>query len=225
MSAYVEMVSGWCLPRIVHFFVALRSQNPLLLILISNKYDYSNAFRCIAHSPAAAAQTIAINRTAAFLSLRLTFGGSPNPPTWCMFSELVTDLANEIARCDEWDPNECRSPAQPATPEPLRLPTGIFIVQARRMALHIPPTKAGGRVDGFIDDLINVFLDTPSNCFIQPHIVPSQCTSPVNRTPEPIPRRPTDFLDPEAHCGGSPRRDTDHARVATQHTAPQDFST
>lgn len=193
MSAYVEMVYGWCLPRIVHFIVALRSQNPWLLILIS-KYDYSDAYRRIAHSAAAATQTIAINGATAFLSLRLTFGGSPNPPTWCMFSELVTDLANEIAQCDEWDPNECRSPAQPDTPEPLRLPAGIPIVQARRMALHIPPTKAGGRVDGFIDDLINVFLDTPSNCARQPHIVPlaMHLTSRPHAgdEEEPLPRRP-----------------------------------
>ncbi|KAI2508556.1 hypothetical protein MHU86_5848 [Fragilaria crotonensis] len=171
MSAYVDMVYGWCLPRIVHFIVALRSQNPALLILIS-KYDYSDAYRRIAHSSTAASQTIAINGSTAFLSLRLTFGGSPNPPTWCMFSELVTDLANEIAQCDEWDPTEHRSPAQPSTPEPLRLPDHVPIVQARRMAINIPPTKAGGRVDGFIDDLINVFLDTPANCLRQPHIVP-----------------------------------------------------
>ena len=28
------------------------------------------------------------------------------------------------------------------------------------------------RVDGFIDDLINVFADTPENCRMQPHVVP-----------------------------------------------------
>jgi hypothetical protein len=193
MSAYVEMVYGWCLPRIVHFIVALRSQNPTLLILIS-KYDYSDAYRRIAHSASAAAQTIAINGTTAFISLRLTFGGSPNPPTWCMFSELVTDLANKTSQCDDWDPMECRSPAQPVTPEPLRLPASVPIARARRMAVHIPPTKAGGRVDGFIDDLINVFLDTPVNCLRQPNIVPlaMHLTSRPHAgdEEEPIPRRP-----------------------------------
>ena len=44
---------------------------------------------------------MSVNGDTAFVSLRLTFGGSPNPPTWCMFSELVTDLANEIAQCTE----------------------------------------------------------------------------------------------------------------------------
>jgi hypothetical protein len=140
MSAYVVMVSGWCPHCIVHFIVTLRAQNPSLLILIS-KYDYGNAYCRIAHSAAATVQTIAINGSMAFLSLRLTFGGLPNLPTWCMvFSELVTDLANEIGQCDEWDPDDCRSPAQQLTPEPLRLPASIPIVQARQMALHIPLT-------------------------------------------------------------------------------------
>ena len=42
------------------------------------------------------------------------------------------------------------------------------------MAVEIPVDTAGsvGRVDGFIDDLINVFLDTPENCKRQPYVVP-----------------------------------------------------
>jgi hypothetical protein len=99
-------MGGSCLPCIVHFIVALQSQNPKLLIFIS-KYDYSDAYRRIAHSASAAAQTIAVNGETAFLLLRLTFGGSPNPPTWCMFLELVMDLANEIGQCNEWDPAVC----------------------------------------------------------------------------------------------------------------------
>ena len=67
----------------------------MVRILIS-KYDYSDAYRRIAHSAEAATQTIAVVDERAYLSLRLTFGGSPNPPMWCMFSELVTDLANEL---------------------------------------------------------------------------------------------------------------------------------
>lgn len=36
----------------------------------------------------------------------------------------------------------------------------------------VPPPPATGQVDGFIDDLINVFLDTDDNCRRQPHVVP-----------------------------------------------------
>jgi hypothetical protein len=171
MTAYAEMIYGWCLPRIIHYVVSLRAKYPSLHILIS-KYDYSDAYRRIAHSAKAAAQTIAINGTTAYLSLRLTFGVSPNPPTWCMFPEIVTDLANEIGQCTEWDPETLRSPAQPDSPKPIRLPDGIPIARARRMAVVLPMSRAGGRVDGFIDDLINVFADTPENCRRQPHVVP-----------------------------------------------------
>ena len=193
MSAYVEMIYGWCLPRIMHYIVSLRWRFPHLRILIS-KYDYSDAYRRIAHSADAAAQTIAINGVTAYLSLRLTFGGSPNPPTWCMFSELVTDLANEIGQCSSWDPETLRSPAQPDDPEPIRLPDTIPISLARGMAVLLPMSKAGGRVDGFIDDLINVFADTPENCRRQPHVVPlaMHVTSRPHAgdSDEPIPRRP-----------------------------------
>ncbi|KAI2507377.1 hypothetical protein MHU86_7097 [Fragilaria crotonensis] len=91
------------LPRIVHYIVSLRFRYPDMRVLIS-KYDYSDAYRRIAHSAEAATQTISINGNTAYLSLRLTFGGSPNPPTWCMFSELVTDLANEIGQCPSGTP-------------------------------------------------------------------------------------------------------------------------
>ena len=75
ISAYTEMVFGWCLPRILHFIVAIQIKFPILLILIA-KYDedYSNAHRRIAHSASAAAQTIAVHAGLAYLSLRLTFG-------------------------------------------------------------------------------------------------------------------------------------------------------
>ncbi|KAI2509039.1 hypothetical protein MHU86_5415 [Fragilaria crotonensis] len=195
MSEYVEMIYGWCLPRILHYIVAVRLKFPTIRILIS-KYDYSDAYRRIAHSGEAAAQTIAVHNGMAYLSLRLTFGGSPNPPTWCLFSEIVTDLANEISRCKEWNPRELRNPAQSETPMPQRENESVAIATGRRMAVEVPMPESGpvGRVDGFIDDLINVFLDTPENCRSQPHVVPLAIH--VTSRPhagddkEPIPRRP-----------------------------------
>ena len=85
-ESYPEMIYGWCLPRIFHYVVSLRIHHPTLLIFIS-KYDYSNAYRRIAHSAKAATQTVSVNGDTAFVSLRLTFGGSPNPPTWCIQHE------------------------------------------------------------------------------------------------------------------------------------------
>jgi hypothetical protein len=98
--------------------VALRLAWPGKLILIA-KYDCSDAYRRIAHSAKAVAQTITTLGAFAFVCWRLTFGGSPNPPTWCCFSEIVTDLANEISMCAEWDPATLKSPDQTVTPDPI----------------------------------------------------------------------------------------------------------
>jgi hypothetical protein len=186
------MVYGWCLRRIFHFVVLIRTHHPTKSILIS-KYDYSDAYRRIAHSASAAVQTIAVVGWMAYLCLRLTFGGSPNPPAWCLVSEIVTDLANEIRDCQAWDPRTTFSPTQPTAPAPIRLPLMIPLSTAEAMGVLAPYTE-GGRVDGFIDDLINVFLDTPSNLIRQTQSVPlaMQITSRPHggNTEEPIPRRP-----------------------------------
>ena len=141
ISAYTEMVFGWCLPRILHFIVAIQIKFPILLILIA-KYDedYSNAHRRIAHSASAAAQTIAVHAGLAYLSLRLKFGDRPPPPpppTWCLFSEFVTDLANEIGNCQEWDPKLLHSPAQPTLPSSRRLPGNIPIAPGQTVEFYL----------------------------------------------------------------------------------------
>ncbi|KAI2504384.1 hypothetical protein MHU86_10063 [Fragilaria crotonensis] len=79
---------------------------------------------------------------------------------------------------------------------PQRENESVAIATGRRMAVEVPMPESGpvGRVDGFIDDLINVFLDTPENCRSQPHVVPLAIH--VTSRPhagddkEPIPRRP-----------------------------------
>ena len=98
MESYPEIFYGWCASRIIHFIVSLRLNHPEKRIFIA-KYDYSDAYRRMAHSATAAAQSIAILLGIAYIALRLTFGGSPNPPSWCLFSEMVTDRANESACC------------------------------------------------------------------------------------------------------------------------------
>jgi hypothetical protein len=205
MDSYTEMIYGWCFPRILHYIVSMRIHHPYKRILIS-KYDYSDAYRRIADSASAAAQTIAVNDGRAYLSLRLTFGGSPNPPTWCMFSEIVTDLANELSLCKEWNHDTTRSPAQEHTPHPIRLPEDIPMEKGRTMSVLVPATS-GGKVDGFIDDLINVFLDTHDNCARQPHVVPlaMHITSRPHAGDrnEPIPRRPI-LSQPKLIAEGSP---------------------
>ena len=207
MEAYVEMIYGWCLSRVIHFIVALRLAHPLLRIFIM-KYDYSDAYRRVAHSPTAAAQSIIIFASVAYIALRLTFGGSPNPPTWCSFSEMVTDLSNEIPLCKDWDHDALRSPDQPDTPSPSCLPDEVPLAKAMPMAVHVPTTVTA-RSDSFIDDLIRVFLDTPWNRAREPHAVPLaiHVTSRPHAGPdEPIKRREL-MSKPKLIAEGGPAED------------------
>jgi hypothetical protein len=129
MTKYPEMIYGWCFSRVIHFIVALRAEHPRIRIFIA-KYDFSDAYRRVAHTVQAAAQTILVMGQVAYIMLRLAFGGSPNPPAWCAFSEMVTDLANELPLCPSWDPEKLRSPAQPETSVPRELPNDIPLARA-----------------------------------------------------------------------------------------------
>jgi hypothetical protein len=100
-----------------HLVVSLRLSHPGQRIFIA-KYDYSNAYRRIAHAARAASQSTSIIDRVAYVALRLTFGGSLNLPTWCLFSEMVTHLAKEIYCCSPWNPADLHSPAQPKTSIP-----------------------------------------------------------------------------------------------------------
>jgi hypothetical protein len=192
MDLYPEMFYGWCISRIIHFIVALRLRYPDRSIFISKYHDYSDAYRRMAHAGSAATQSITILLAIAYITMRLTFGGSPNPPSWCLFSEMGTGLANEITCCSKkYNPRRLRSPSQPDTPLPILSPCVALLAKALPMAVCIPETHVA-RVDSFIDDLINCFLDTSENREKQPHVVPlaMHCTSrPHAGGAEPITRR------------------------------------
>ena len=192
ISAYPDMIYGWCLSRIVHYVAALRLVFARDRILVA-KFDFSDAYRRIAHSGDAAAQSILLVDDLAYIALRLTFGGAPNPPTWCAFAEMATDLSNETPLCADWDPVELRDPSLPLPPPPIILADAEPFAPAREMSVHVPTTMTG-RSDCFVDDVIKVFLDTPENRQRQPASVPLavHVTARPNAGPdtEPVPRRP-----------------------------------
>jgi hypothetical protein len=115
MTSYPEMIYGWCFARTLHFIASLRYHHPLRRILIV-KYNFSDAYRRITHSAQAAHQTVSIVNNRAHMALRLTFGGSPNPPTWCAVDEVVTDLINKINHCPQWNHSTIHSPVQTISP-------------------------------------------------------------------------------------------------------------
>jgi hypothetical protein len=221
------MVYGWCLPRIIHYVVSLRGQNLRVLILIS-KFDYRQRYvqthrtQSQGRNPDHCDQRF--HRVLAFPA---QVRGFPKSPTWCVFLELVTGLSNKISQCAEWDPlssygvqgNRSRRPhartaaTVPESPDrsgPSHL-------------THNPPDKGGGRVDGFIDDLIDVFLYTPELSEATPR-------RPASNAPYQSPARerlggahtPASHpLNSKARSGDSSGGRPDGSRIATKHTPPR----
>ena len=198
MELYPEMVYGWCLRRVIHFVVHLRVSHPGVPIFIS-KFDYSDAYRRVSHAGSAAAQTILVVGDIAYLMLRLAFGGSPNPPCFCAFSEALTDLANELSS-SEFEPGDFIIP----TVEQKHLVPVPYPNEDDHFRPGIPSafeitSSLDTRKDCFIDDIINVFLGTEKNLIREGHTVPlavhllSRPHSGDDN--EPVPRRP--LLSPE----------------------------
>ena len=189
-SSYPELIYGWCLSRTIHFIVSLRLAHPTTPILIA-KYDFSDAYRRIAHSAQAAAQSLLVVNDIAYMALRLTFGGSPNPAAWSAFSEMVTDLSNELPLIPDWDHTTLFNPDQPTFTGPPKPPSEDLPQQAQPLAVSIP-TSVKARSDCFIDDIIRIML-LNANLHRNSSSVPLAVHSlmrPHAGDSEPIPRRP-----------------------------------
>jgi hypothetical protein len=207
MEAYTEMIYGWCLMRIIHFIVALRLAYPNLPILIV-KYDYSDAYRRVAQGGALGLRSSPVHHCMCRCSLHCAetdIWRIPEPPYLVCLSEMVTDLSNEIPLCKDWDHSKLRSPAQPKTPVPIMLPSDILIAKARPIAFHIPMTVTA-ITNSFIDDLIQIFFDTPLNCASEPHAIPLAIhvtSGPHMGKAKPVQRRGL-LLAPKLKAEGTP---------------------
>jgi hypothetical protein len=192
MSAYTEMVYGWCLSRVIHYIVALRGAHPGKRIYIA-KYDFSDAYRRVSFSAGASNQSILIVGEVAYVFLRLAFGGSPNPPAWCVFSEMVTDLSNYLPMDKRWNHREVKSPLAQCT-EPISDEAGSPLAQARELSVGIPVTTEG-RSDCFVDDIIRVSLEQENQIEYEKQTQTVPLAVHVTTRPhagedrEPVPRR------------------------------------
>ena len=189
---YPPIIYGSCLLRTIHYIVALRAAFPDEKILIS-KFDFSDAYRRMAHAAAAAAQSILIVDHIAYLALRLSFGGAMNPAAWSCCSEMITDLSNELPLIEDWDPEKICSPDQYKIQAPIYLDDELSkCAPAKPLSVHIPVT-ALGRSDCFIDDIIVVMIDRPEQILRHSSAAPLaiHCAMRPNAgvEKEPIPRR------------------------------------
>jgi hypothetical protein len=152
---------GGCLSRTLHYIVSLRLHHPSTRIL-GGKSDFKSAYRRVTLHSSTAAQCTMMCEQFGLPSLRLTFGGSPCSNEWCLFSELCTDLANDILHCQDWNPSTLRSPHQSKLLHPKYLPDSIPFAKAYELDIDIPNDDMG-RIDDFIDDGIAIAPDIGSN--------------------------------------------------------------
>ena len=94
------------------------------MIILCNKIDVDKEYRLLHMKESVAATCIAIwfldkmwtnhyqksDDQVAILITRIPFGSAPEPGEFCITSETVLDLANELIHLEEWDPLVLPSP-------------------------------------------------------------------------------------------------------------------
>jgi hypothetical protein len=183
MDHYNKTIYGWYLSQLIHYTVALCMKHPTSKIFIV-KYDYSNAYQPVNHSAKAAAQSIALYDGVAYVALYLHLEEPQTPH--------LVPLCGNGNRLSKQDHLLCQMGSQNSLqPNPNHNPN-IYrevakeepFAQGLPMAVEVP-VLPGLKTSQFINDLIQVFLDTPKNQEQGAHFVPlavhtTSQTHPVN---------------------------------------------
>ena len=147
---------GHCLLRFLHSIHRMRIEHPTLLILLI-KYDLDAAYRRLHVLAKMAALAITILNDMAYILLRLPFGVANGPSDYCLVSEPVVDLANDLLRDNSWNPGTTYSPLQNKMDEPkTKYDNNTPFEKARPLFVPVPFSPAV--VDGYIDDLITAVV-------------------------------------------------------------------
>jgi hypothetical protein len=152
---------GGCLSRIVHYILDLRLRHPVTAIL-GGKSDFKAAYRRVSLHGDTAAKCSIMYEKWAIPSLRLTFGGSPCPNHFCLFSELSADIANDLLHSPNWDPSLLKSPHAEKIAPPILQDLSIEFAAAKELDICLECDDAG-KVDIFIDDGMVIVPDIDNN--------------------------------------------------------------
>ena len=156
---------GHCLSRVLHQIIALRKKYPSRKIFI-RKEDLKSAYRRMhleAKSAVRSAVRVKINgEWYVLISLRLPFGGSSCPPDFCLMSDIVCDVTNDLLQCENWNESKVHSLLSDFVPPDEELNEDIPLAQAEDIAVPIQ-AKDKGSFDVFIDDFIGVTVDIGNN--------------------------------------------------------------
>jgi hypothetical protein len=156
-----ELYYGHSLYRLLHYIVSLRLNYPSTKILLA-KTDLKGAYRRITLHGDTAARCIITLGDISLLSLRLTFGGSPCPNEFCVVSEIIADLANDILHSPDWDPKITHSPHTISLPLEKESASDAPFQPGKELDVQVP-LDIQGKVEIYIDDGITAILDINNN--------------------------------------------------------------
>jgi hypothetical protein len=155
---------GKAFSRLIYHISYLRQLYPDERILMT-KVDWKSAYRQIHLRPSTAARSCTCIDGLLLMALRMTFGGSPNPAQWSDVSEVVTDLANDLVRRNDWDPQQFKSPHQAllSTDEAVDNDRGEIrpddaFAEPEFFAVDEPEDDRA-RFDCYLDDIFGAFVD------------------------------------------------------------------
>lgn len=92
---FVGLHYGWTFYRIIEQTIEIRRAYPDCAIFVI-KGDFKSAYRRIHYNALAAVQCMVYWGGIIYMWLRLCFGGSSCPPSWCIVGEAIIDLANDL---------------------------------------------------------------------------------------------------------------------------------
>ncbi|KAI2512435.1 hypothetical protein MHU86_1888 [Fragilaria crotonensis] len=125
------------------------------------KVDCKSAYRRIHLKAATAMKSCTSIDDLLLVALRMTFGGAPNPSQWSDVSEMITDLANDLVRRDDWDPSVYHSPHQHLLDTEGAVDNDKGSVdkmsvfgKADYFAVNYPPYDDLPRFDCYLDDIL-----------------------------------------------------------------------
>ena len=147
---------GHYLLRLLHAIHTMRFAHPAVVILLI-KYDLDAAYRRLHVVARMAALAITILKNIAYILLRLPFGVANGPSDYCVISEPVIDLSNDLLRDKTWNPKQVYSPIRNNL-DPPAIEHKDDTPFAKARPLFVPVPFAPAVVDGYIDDLITVAI-------------------------------------------------------------------
>ena len=151
-----ECIYGFCLLQILHKTYAMRLTHPTEKIYI-NKTDLDAAFRRLHAFLEHAIMCITVVGSMGYILGRCPFGSKKGPGKFCVTSEMVIDLSQEIANKPTWDPSEIKSPHYDKFPD-IEHAFNKEDRFATAMPLLLKILEKRIYIDGFIDDIMIIVI-------------------------------------------------------------------